>query len=534
MSAGDGFTINFRGLTTALIALLLAFSQPSMAAAELGAHVSRVPVPISFAAFGMAAGENVLFALEFRNVVVEYTVDANGLPIEIGRSVFAERSSATWTDGRHLLAFTGGSAADPVRRISLFARMGIGEWVLLDEQPFDESVTSVAGGGDVIAFPSTDRARVGHVRAIRFGDDRITWLAEPRPAAGVVWLSPIVSVAENGSVLIVGSPHTRDSGGIDVGVADVFTLSSDTFTRVRTTFGVYAGAEVGSEVFATSDYVVITQDMLSNLRFSPRFEAGFSIGCGHIPGAQCNAFSRGAMFDARTERVGAVWVSNDNFRAGRGTTSLLAGSNNLTALAWLTARRLVVTDRDAIGSRFLSTYDVGLTAGSVCESPLECLSGFCADGVCCDSSCFDSELDCIACSRASGGSRDGTCSALRPDFAFDVECRASTGPCDLPESCVPNIGECPPDRVAPNGTACDERCERCASGTCELSMCVEDVRADVGSPGATPSSPPSSSCSCRGGPATLPSLFWVVVWLATLKGKRTRLASLPEASRRGS
>jgi MYXO-CTERM domain-containing protein len=83
--------------------------------------------------------------------------------------------------------------------------------------------------------------------------------------------------------------------------------------------------------------------------------------------------------------------------------------------------------------------------GTACSADGECASGSCTDGVCCMGACGGGIADCQACSTSAGGTRDGECTALTPSAARAFVCRASTGACDLAETCEPTLLECPVD-----------------------------------------------------------------------------------------
>jgi hypothetical protein len=129
--------------------------------------------------------------------------------------------------------------------------------------------------------------------------------------------------------------------------------------------------------------------------------------------------------------------------------------------------------------------------GAACSTTRECKSGFCVDGVCCDTACGGGASDCQACSKAAGGSTDGTCQKSAAGTvcramagACDVAetctgtseicpadklrsrsytCRASTGPCDVAEKCSGSSVTCPADKLASNTTVC-----RAAAGSCDV------------------------------------------------------------------
>ncbi len=98
--------------------------------------------------------------------------------------------------------------------------------------------------------------------------------------------------------------------------------------------------------------------------------------------------------------------------------------------------------------------------GTTCSMATQCLSGFCADGVCCNSACGNGDTtDCQACSVSAGATVNGTCA---PRTAGSV-CRASSGACDVAETCNGSATTCPVDGVAANGTVC-----RAVAGSCDV------------------------------------------------------------------
>ena len=97
--------------------------------------------------------------------------------------------------------------------------------------------------------------------------------------------------------------------------------------------------------------------------------------------------------------------------------------------------------------------------GAACGSKRECKSGFCVDGVCCDTACGDGASDCQVCSKALGGSVDGTCQKS----AAGTLCRAAAGPCDVAETCSGSSELCPVDKLRSRSFTC-----RAASGPCDV------------------------------------------------------------------
>ncbi len=96
--------------------------------------------------------------------------------------------------------------------------------------------------------------------------------------------------------------------------------------------------------------------------------------------------------------------------------------------------------------------------GAACRITRECKSGFCVDGVCCDSACGGGAADCQACSKAAGGSVDGTCQMT----AAGTVCRAAAGSCDVAETCTGTSTVCPADKLRSRSYTC-----RAAAGPCD-------------------------------------------------------------------
>jgi outer membrane protein OmpA-like peptidoglycan-associated protein len=102
-------------------------------------------------------------------------------------------------------------------------------------------------------------------------------------------------------------------------------------------------------------------------------------------------------------------------------------------------------------------FTVGLLApGQPCSQDCECGTGFCASNVCCDSACQGA---CLACSVATGGAVDGTCSLAGPSHV----CRPAVGLCDADERCTGNDAGCPPDVLGDAGAIC-----RSVAGACDV------------------------------------------------------------------
>ncbi|WP_437833128.1 kelch repeat-containing protein [Sorangium sp. So ce1153] len=115
-----------------------------------------------------------------------------------------------------------------------------------------------------------------------------------------------------------------------------------------------------------------------------------------------------------------------------------------------------------------------MPGGSICASDVECESGSCTDDVCCDQRC--NIYLCEACSEYRGGSADGVCTSLHPDYA-PFACSPQTGrrtsPCDSVHDCIDGFvcdasGDCIPP--PPNGGYLDD-------GGCGLAAPARDPAA---------------------------------------------------------
>ncbi|MFH0902791.1 MAG: hypothetical protein V2A73_19345, partial [Pseudomonadota bacterium] len=140
------------------------------------------------------------------------------------------------------------------------------------------------------------------------------------------------------------------------------------------------------------------------------------------------------------------------------------------------------------------------STGVPCQDKTECETGHCVDGVCCDSECGGGDpTDCQSCIAARGATKDGDCtlttvvcrparegalcdapeycdgeSVVCPDDVLagaTVECRAALDSCDLPELCTLGTDQCPADRRADNGAACENASPCFEGGTCNGGAC---------------------------------------------------------------
>jgi hypothetical protein len=170
-----------------------------------------------------------------------------------------------------------------------------------------------------------------------------------------------------------------------------------------------------------------------------------------------------------------------------------------------------------------------LDPGKGCQSDGQCKSGHCQQDVCCDRACTGA---CEACNlpdtagkctftsanvcRASTGACDvaetcdGSSAACPPDLRRPggTTCRASTGACDVAETCDGSSAACPPDLRRPAGTTC-----RAAAGTCDLPETCDgqtpDCPLDVKQPNGATCRPATGACdvaeTCDGSSALCPT-----------------------------
>lgn len=174
----------------------------------------------------------------------------------------------------------------------------------------------------------------------------------------------------------------------------------------------------------------------------------------------------------RSRGLGAVYVYEE--AAGRWSETALvtasspeggfgASLDGSTDAGWLLVG---VPSDDVDGVRDRGSVVVlhrGLDQGEPCRRADDCGTTHCVDGVCCNEACGGGRPDdCEACATSAGALRDGTCTALRPDFAAGVVCRPAAGDCDAAETCGPDDRRCPRDLFATPMREC-----RPARGPCD-------------------------------------------------------------------
>jgi hypothetical protein len=122
--------------------------------------------------------------------------------------------------------------------------------------------------------------------------------------------------------------------------------------------------------------------------------------------------------------------------------------------------------------------------GQPCSALAECASGLCVDGVCCNAPCGGS---CDACSKAAGGSIDGTCTIVPSGNAGNPPCNmlacdgvhAGCSVCNSDADCTAGqycdaTGSCVAKK--PQGSPCNAAADCKAPGTCVVcatAACVD-------------------------------------------------------------
>ena len=276
------------------------------------------------------------------------------------------------------------------------------------------------------------------------------------------------SVALDGDTAVVGVGGMDYASVWDAGSAFVFRKSSSSWPRTAQLTASDPGTSdhFGTAVGVAGDWIVVG----APLKHGP---AGIGQGAVY-------AFSRSGASWTQTKQIfGDGAGSNDQFGLSVlfARDMLLVGSHAMeVSVYWPTGgdwtRRGLLSELNPTFGNALamsgSTVLVGeggyvyrllRQAGDPCTVPEDCSTGFCADGVCCDVACAaPGVVDCLACSKAAGGAKDGVCGVAKAG----VICRAAEGACDEPETCDGTGQICPDDRLVPTGEVC-----RPAAGECD-------------------------------------------------------------------
>lgn len=447
----------------------------------------------------------------------------------------------------------GGADAGSAR---VFVRSGV-VWteeatlVAGDGQRWDNLGSSVSLSGDgsraLVGANNDDhptgREDVGSARVfVRSGPswaEEATLLAE-RGLGGDDFGSS-VSLAGDGSRALVGAPRDDTASGIDAGSARVFVRSgaswaeetmllaadgasgeffgcsvSLTVDASRALIGAFGddaagGADAGSaRVFVRSGASWAEEATLLAADGTRDDLFGWSVSLS-ADGSRALVAARDDDTAGATHRgsarvflrSGASWAEEGALRVASGLARDFGWSISMSADG---TRALVGAPLDA-GSVRVFTLLLA-PPGMACTSGATCGTGLCVDGVCCTSACGAGALDCQACSVASGGSIDGTCTALSAAAAPMVTCRAPAGPCDAAELCSPTSSACPADGRIAAGTEC-----RAPAGPCDLrevcdgasSSCPPDALAPSGAYCRAPAGPCDMAEGCTGSSADCPA-----------------------------
>jgi hypothetical protein len=225
-------------------------------------------------------------------------------------------------------------------------------------------------------------------------------------------------------------------------------------------------------------------------------------------------------------RENGAWSERQRFTASNGAP----GDNFSVSIATDGQTALVGADLEgpfpsaARGAVYAYVLNGGL--GNACSMAGECESGFCVDGVCCDTSCGEGlEIDCLACSTATGAAVDGLCgpsdgtpcddgnACSTPDLCIAGLCEGAPVGCDDGNDCT--MDGCNPASGCvhanqedgfwcSDANACTST-DRCEAGTCvgtTPTVCSDDneCTADVCDPATgCAHAPIAEGLPCEGG-----------------------------------
>ncbi len=230
----------------------------------------------------------------------------------------------------------------------------------------------------------------------------------------------------NGNVLITGGKNVSTF----LGTAQVFTIPASGTAATWASAGTMNSLRWGHTATLLSTSILDSGSVLV---------VGGSNGTAPVMSA--DLWSGTSTWTATTALTTAVQAHTSTLLTS-GKVLVAGGSNNGTASV-------------AAGV----VYDP--SSGLSCTTNSQCATGFCMSGVCCDTACNGG---CGACNLTG---KVGTCSAV----ANGTVCRASTGTCDVAETCNGTVLTCPADGKAANGTTCNDS-NACTSGdTCQSGVC---------------------------------------------------------------
>lgn len=319
----------------------------------------------------------------------------------------------------------------------------------------------------------------------------------PSSSHAYSYVGQSVALSSDGTRAIVGAPESN-SGNVPyfgVGRATVFSRSGTAWTEEAslTPSGGITGDRFGMSVGLSGDGSIAVVGSPS--QGDPPSFTNTSPGS-----ARSYARSPSGAWSEQAQLVPPMLDVSERYGFA---VALDAAGDRALVLSPVTRAR-----GDGVAHVFALTASNGLA----CAADLGCTSGHCVDGVCCESTCGAGAADCQACSVAAGGSTDGSCTPL----TTPTVCRASTGICDLEETCTTTSTTCPPDQHAAAGTVC----RLAATGqACDAPEACDGVSsacpADVALPSSTVCRPAAGACdaieTCDGsshfcpGDAVLPS-----------------------------
>ncbi|MFO0578058.1 MAG: hypothetical protein U1A78_28960 [Polyangia bacterium] len=330
-----------------------------------------------------------------------------------------------------------------------------------------------------------------------------------------------VALSADGNTALIGAVYEDDSGTTNSGAAYVFTRSGTSFRQEQK---LLAGDKDNNDWFGSA------------VALSPDGQIGFIGAVYEDDGGTTNSgavygFARGAGGWSQQQKLQASDKESED-RLGSGLALSADGSTALVG---------AIYEGDSFGTTNSgAAYVFNLPPGKngiPCTGSYQCASGFCVDGVCCENACGGGlGSDCQVCSRAAGGTSDGTCgpasvdTVCRPSAgacdsvelcdgtsltckgdgvkAAGTLCRSSAGACDEEERCSGTSAQCPPDALAAGGTVC-----RASAGACDApercsgtsAQCPADALATAGTVCRAAAGPCDAEEQCSGTSAACPA-----------------------------
>ena len=224
-----------------------------------------------------------------------------------------------------------------------------------------------------------------------------------------------VTVLANGSLLVTG------------GKSGTTTLATTVLFNPSTGTGSWTSAGTMTAARQAHSATLIPSAIVSNGQV---LVAGGSSGSATLSSAE--------LWNGTTTWTATTAMTS----AAQGHTATLLGNDAILIAGG-------VSGTTTLGTAQLYDASFGLS----CTTNTQCVTGFCVNGVCCDTACNGG---CGACNLTG---KVGTCSAI----TSGTVCRASTGTCDVAETCNGTALTCPTDGFQPSTTVC-----RASVGTCDV------------------------------------------------------------------